>query len=264
MKMAAIELPGRRSAGPPWGVIAMVLAGVVALAAIGVLGYTALSASPGTTQVNLPGVAAAADTITVDATGQLAVTPDLMTVSLGVEVTRGSVRDALTTANAEANKLIDTLKAQGVDAKDIRTSDVSINPQYNYNVSPRAVTGYQASNIVSATLRDLSKSGGIIATAAESVGNDIVIRNVSLSHNSKPDEVKQARQLAVQDAQSKAGQYGSLTGRKVGKVLAISDDYVTFTAMPYQGGGIGGGGVPVEAGQGAVIARVKVTYALES
>ena len=261
--MASIELPSRRTSGPPWNVIALVVAGLVALAAVAVLGFTALTRSGATTQVNIPGVAAAADTITVDATGQLSVAPDLMTASIGVWVMRSSVRDALAASSSQAAKMVSTLKDQGVDAKDIQTARVSVNGSYDYASSSRRLIGYQASNMLTVTLRDLGKAGSVIAAAAEAVGNDFTIDNISLGHANKPEEISQARQLAIQDASSKAGQYASLTGRKVGKVLALSDDYVTFTSGPSQGGGFGGGGgVPVEPGQGAVVARVKVTYAL--
>lgn len=257
--MAAIQLPSRGARWrPAWGIIAVVAAGLVLLVAVGGLALSAMSR--GATQVSLPGVAAAADTVTIDATGQLAAAPNVATVSIGVRVQhQGSVRDALAGASTSATRLIDTLKAQGVDPKDIQTSYVSVDAEWNYT----ELAGYAASNMLTVKLRDVGKVGSVISAAGDAVGNGLVVQGISFNHEPSAEEARQARQLAVQDAAAKAAQYASMTGRKVGKVLAISDDYVSFTPFTQGGGGIGGG-VPVESGQGAVVARVKVTYALES
>ena len=90
-----------------------------------------------------------------------------MTVTMGVQTTDPSAQAALQRNNDRANALITALKAQGVAAKDIQTVDLNVSPNFDKNFH---VTGYSASNTVSAKLRDLSKAGEVIDAAALTVG----------------------------------------------------------------------------------------------
>ncbi|MDQ1491391.1 MAG: uncharacterized protein QOJ23_3905, partial [Actinomycetota bacterium] len=96
-------------------------------------------------------------------------TPDTLRVVLGVETRSPSAKDALTANNDKANALIDTLKSKGVQAKDIQTSQLSINP--TYDDKGQRITGYQVNNQVTATLHDIAGAGGLIDAAAGAVGD---------------------------------------------------------------------------------------------
>src|SRR3546814_10242117 len=49
------------------------------------------------------------------------------------------------------------------DLKDIRTSGISVNPQYEYGDNqPPTITGYQASNTVSIKVREIDKLGEVL------------------------------------------------------------------------------------------------------
>src|SRR5512135_3235024 len=67
-------------------------------------------------------------TINVTGSGQVNIAPDIAYITLGVHTEGASAADAVTENNAAAQKLIDTLKAAGVAAEDIRTTNFSIYP----------------------------------------------------------------------------------------------------------------------------------------
>src|SRR5262244_3604815 len=73
--------------------------------------------------------------------------PDIATISLGV-TTQGPNAAAAVTQNAQRmNALLDRLKRAGIAERDLQTSNISVNPQYEQreNQSPR-ITGYEANN----------------------------------------------------------------------------------------------------------------------
>lgn len=95
--------------------------------------------------------------ITVNGDGKVTVRPDTASLSLGVQATGRTATDALSQANISAAALIVALKAAGVLDDDIATSGLSIYPQYN--PTGVAVTGYQASNNVTVTVRQIAGTG---------------------------------------------------------------------------------------------------------
>src|SRR2546429_9153820 len=127
--------------------IALPLAvGLVALVA-----WAAAGPSPRTRTLVARPVAATGSTapkITVHGVGRVSGTPDLLTVVLGVETRAPKATDALPDNSRRANALVDLLKQRGVDKRDLQTSQLSINPQYDEK--GRVITGYDVSNLVTA------------------------------------------------------------------------------------------------------------------
>src|SRR3546814_7768314 len=61
------------------------------------------------------------------------------------------------------NKVMAAIKAAGIAEKDIRTSGISVNPQYKYGDNqPPTITGYQASNTVNIKVREIDKLGEVL------------------------------------------------------------------------------------------------------
>src|SRR3546814_16445318 len=72
------------------------------------------------------------------------------------------------------NKVMAAIKAAGIAEKDIRTSGISVNPQYKYGDNqPPTITGYQASNTVSIKVRKIDKLGDVLDALVASGGNTV-------------------------------------------------------------------------------------------
>src|SRR4051794_17338744 len=73
------------------------------------------------------------NTITVVGTGTVHTTPDIATIDVGADVTKPTVTEAFTEANAKVQAIIDALTAMGINAKDIQTSNLNVYPTSNPN-----------------------------------------------------------------------------------------------------------------------------------
>ena len=165
-------------------------------------------------------------TINVAGHGQVEGTPDVMTVTMGVQTIDPSAQAALQRNNDRANALISALKSHGVAAKDIQTVDLNVSPNFDKNFH---VTGYSASNTVSAKLRDLSKAGSVIDAAALTAGQDVRLQGVSFSIDNTSALVAKARADAITDALAQGKQLAAAAGVKVGAIRTIDD---TGTQLP--------------------------------
>ena len=132
-----------------------------------------------------------------------------------------SAKSALDANNSKANALIELLRRNGVANKDLRTSQLSINPVYNDRSS--AITGYQVDNTVQATLRDLGKAGTLLDAAVGTVGNAVRIQQISFSIGDDTALRAQARAQAVAQAKAQAGQLAQAAGVSLGAIRSLTE-----------------------------------------
>lgn len=162
-------------------------------------------------------------TISVSGTGRVTLSPDVADISVGVQVTALKVRDARSQAATKMTAVIAALKAAGIADKDIQTSNVSLSPVYDYsaNANPPRITGYQVSNTVTATVRDLDKVSdaldGAMAAGATSIGG------VDFRVDNQTAAAAQARDLAMKDAKAKADALAKAAGVSITGVSSISE-----------------------------------------
>jgi uncharacterized protein YggE len=156
--------------------------------------------------------------------GEVKSKPDLAIVTAGVVSQAPTARDALTANNAAMSKLLAALKAVPVEDRDIQTSNFLVNPRYDYgenNAQPPRITGYDVSNTVTVTLRNLEKLGGVLDTMV-TVGSNQV--NGVMFAVAQPQPLEdEARKRAVADAQRKAKLYAAAAGITLGPLVAISE-----------------------------------------
>jgi uncharacterized protein YggE len=147
--------------------------------------------------------------------------PDVATLSAGV-VTQAADANAAMRANAtQMDKVMAAIKAAGIAERDIRTSGISLNPQYKYveNQSP-TITGYQASNTVDLKVRDVARLGKVLDALVASGANQVNGPNFEID---QPEPVyDQARRDALQKAQARAEMYAKALGLKVRRIVSIS------------------------------------------
>lgn len=153
--------------------------------------------------------------------GRIRGVPDVLTMTMGVTSRGRTVGEALDRNNAAAAKVVDVLVDGGVDKRDLQTSNFSIGPVRDDRSGN--ITGYQASNVLTVTLRDLGRAGKLIDRAAEAGGDDVVVRGVQLGFDDTSDLVARARADAVKRARSQAEQLARAAGVELGEVLTINE-----------------------------------------
>ena len=114
-----------------------------------------------------PAAPAADRTIVVPGLGRLTVEPDVATVRLGVAITRPTATSTREAAAETMTAILEAIAAAGVERRDVRTSLVGLSPitDYSSERGPR-VTGYQLTNSVELTVRDLSAAGKVSTPAS--------------------------------------------------------------------------------------------------
>lgn len=209
----------------------------------------------------------AGDTVSVDGAGTVQGVPDRLTARFGVHATRASVHDALDAIAADARRLIGALHHAGVASRDIRSTDLELDPHYD-NHGQR--TGYDASEAVSATFDDVSTAGQGISDTASSAGNSATVDGLSFDLSSDTKLLARARSAAFADAKARAQQYADLTGRSLGAVRHITETVLApdgpqpqyYKGVDGATGAASAAPVPVQPGQQPVTVVVTVVWQL--
>jgi uncharacterized protein len=168
--------------------------------------------------------------VTVVGSGQVRGAPDILTAGVGVEVVAADVSGAVTQVNEKARQMIDAMVAAGVAAEDVRTSDLSVQPQYDSNGGPYgggAVTGYRATNSVQIIVRDLDKASGVLDAGIAAGGNAARLNTVSFDIDDDSQLLADARARAFEDAKSRAQQYADLSDTSLKNVITITEAHST-------------------------------------
>ena len=202
-------------------------------------------------------------TISVSGTGRVLVKPDVADISLGVHVERGKAKESEIAAAELMGKIVDALKAAGVADADIQTANLSLQPTYDYSSSKQFITGYATDNVVSITVRDLSKVGETVDAAVDAGATQV--NGISFRVDDQAKVEAQAREAAMKDAKSKADALASAAGVNITGVASISEvsspiptpyPYAVSAGAPAQDRAV----TPVEPGKVTLDVTVTVTY----
>ncbi|NUO78125.1 SIMPL domain-containing protein [Lysobacter sp. 5GHs7-4] len=194
----------------------LVLAATLALGAV-----TAMSANAQTAPAY---VATDGTLLSVSAESEVKRVPDIAVISTGV-VTQAADANGAMRANADQMaKVVAAIKAAGIADRDIQTSGVNLNPQYRYAENqPPVITGYQASNTVNLTVRDIAKLGKILDALVATGANQINGPTFDIDDKVKAVAYDEARRGAVEKAQARAEMYAKTLGMKVRRIVSISE-----------------------------------------
>ena len=165
-------------------------------------------------------VAASPRQVTVVGSGQVQGVPDTVIADVGIEAVAPDATSAMNQTSDRQQAVIGALTASGIDAKDISTTAVSLQPQYGEN---SVINGYRAGNSIQVKIRKLEAASGALATIISTGGNTTRINSVNFSIDDDSKLVRDARARAFDDAKNRAQQYAELSGLSLGKVISISE-----------------------------------------
>jgi len=203
--------------------------------------------------------------ISVSGTGEITGTPDTVSVDLGVSVLGNTVDEATSKAADAANAVIESLKANGVDAAEITTTNYSIYPEYDYRSDSQVLLGYRVNNTVRARISDVTNSGSVIDDASKAAGDAAMVSGISFSIEDDAAMVEAAREAAWNDAFKKASQLAELSGRALGPVVSISET-VSRPPVPVDFARIeaADAATPIEPGTASVSIDLQVEFSFGS
>jgi uncharacterized protein len=210
-------------------------------------------------------------TNTLTVSGQATVTspPDEAVVVLTVENDAATAPEAMDATSAQTQKVLDRLKAEGIEDSAIQTSSVTLYPvrTYDPNTGKETLAGYRAQNSIKVTSKDAATVGKVLTSGVETgvtlvSGPDWRLRDDSQA-------VNKALTQAVANARAKAEALAAAEGVSVGDVLVMNESSVQVPVVPiYRDMAASAEGskitpTPVSAGNLDVTASVTVTYAIK-
>lgn len=205
-------------------------------------------------------------TINVSGEGKINIGPDEALISISVETKGTNVADIKKENDGKIEAILKLIKKNNINKEDYQTQRVTLNPNYDYE---KKNSNYIAVQTIQILLRDLTQYDVLMEGL---VGNGVNrIDNVAFQSSKIKQLQSDARKLAVKDAKSKAEDFVSVLGQKVGKAITISDNSpnynpppIMYTSMKTMA--MSDGAAPRETlatGEIEIIANVSVSFVLE-
>jgi uncharacterized protein YggE len=204
--------------------------------------------------------------ITVRGNGSVTAKPDSLIMSVGVNLQESTIKAAQEKVSAAITAMTERLKAAGLEDKDFRTSQYTVETVMDFSTSPtgpkegtpQQISGFRVINMLEITFRDPAIAPEVLDELVAAGANTIYSGGYTFSDYAGIQ--KQAYDKALQDAQDRASRLASLSGLTLGKVISISESGVTPLTGVYDKVGLGGASGPIFPGQSTVGVDLIVTY----
>lgn len=206
-------------------------------------------------------------TFSVSAEGKVTVSPDIAKISFSVVSEGANPKNITDENNKKMNTAINFIKSQGIDEKDIKTTQYNLNPRYEYDekIKKTFISGYILTQAVLVKVRDLSKTAEILGGLPDLGINQI--GQISFEIDEPEKFLAEARNKAFDKAKEKAKEMAEKNGVKLGKVInfyeyqGYSQPVYRGLEMMSKGGGDSFASAPqIQTGTEEVIVNVSVTY----
>lgn len=238
---------------------------LVVLSSLAVLGFAACTPTPSTI---VTAGETRAPSLDVRATGKVSASPDRATVSAGVVTEGETARQAMMANATKMNSVFEELKAAGIAEKNIQTSQLSLQPRYNYKdrQTPK-IEGYEARNNVTAKSEDLQSVGAMLDALVKAGVNNI--GGIEFSVENPEDALNEARAQAIKNARAKAQAMADAAGVKLGQLQNMSEINTGTPPRPmmmqagYRGESMDSAPTPVAGGEQSLEVTVNLSYAIE-
>jgi hypothetical protein len=203
----------------------------------------------------------------VVATGEVTRVPDIVRVSAGVVTTAPTASGALAENAKRMESVRQALRRAGIADRDIQTSQLNLFPDYRQDerTQQQVLIGYRASNEVNVRFRDIAATGKILDALVAQGANQI--NGPSLGIDKPEAALDEARTKALTAARARAELYARATGKRVGRMLWISEGGGGGGPMPmFRDGGISAMAVSkteISPGEQSLSVTLNVSFELE-
>lgn len=196
--------------------------------------------------------------IITSATGEARVTPDRAQVFVGVQTRAATAAQAGADNARKTRAVIDAVKAKGIPAELIGTSEYNLYPEYDHErpreagAGPRVI-GYVANNTVRVEVRRIDQVGPIIDAALAAGAN--MVNMIQFTASNIDAARREALAQAVARARGDAEALAAAAGGSINTLLELNTQtppvrpYVTAQSMMRGAGAAMDVATPIEPGQ---------------
>ena len=208
-------------------------------------------------------------TTSVSAEGKVTVSPDIAKLSFSVVSEGANPKLLAENNNKKMNAAIDFVKSQGIEEKDIKTTEYNLVPRYEYDEKTRTsyITGYTLTQTVLVKVRDLNKVAEVLGGLPALGINQI--SSISFDIDEPEKYLGDARNQAFDKTKEKAEAMAEKNGVKLGRVINFYEyQPITYYGQTKMASGMGGAEaapvVPqIQPGSQEVTIQVSVTYEIK-
>lgn len=211
---------------------------------------------------NVATAAASTGKVTVNGMGEVRVQPDIAYVTIGYTNQHTDSRTAQSQNNAQVERIIEVIKSLGIADNDIQTTQFNIFPHYDHTSNNR-ITGYNVTNMLRITVRNLEQAGELVdmaVNAGANAGGDI-----QFSIADPSPHYERAMDLAIQNAISKANAIGNSLQVSISSPREVTELGGNFVPVLHESTRLishdaAAAGMPVQAGVLSVRADIQVVF----
>ena len=205
-------------------------------------------------------------TISVDGEGKVTAVPDIAELTFGVATgPRKTAKAAMDILTTTMNASFESVKALGIEEKDISTELLYLNPSYDWSDGQQTLRGYEANQQLRVKVRDLDKVSDVLSAVTNAGANQA--GGVTFTIDDPQALRAEAREKAIQNAQEKAQVLADQLGVNIVKLQNFNEGGGYSSPMPYMvkamegvGGGAMDAGVPLPPGEQEIQVNVNMTF----
>jgi len=218
-----------------------------------------------------------ANTITLSGHGEVFAVPDIANIYFTITKEGKTVKEAQDAVALVEKASLDSLKANNVEEKDIKTSDASFNPKYNYGepcfstegmmrpcFTSQKIVGYESSESITVKVRNTDDVGKIMQDLGALGVSNLSGPNFAIDDE---DALKaEARKKAIEDAKTKAEALAKDLGVRLGRIANFSESgypmpmYYGKDVTMMEAGGTVSAPAQIPKGENTITSDVTITY----
>jgi len=212
------------------------------------------------------------ETITIEGVGEVYAKPDVAVVVFSVRNEAKTVAGAMQENSGKMNEIIYSIKAEGVDEKDLKTISFNLYPRYEYiedeeDISQingnRVLVGYEIIQSLQIKIKDMGNIGSIIQQATNAGASQVGSLSFTIDDEDKYKE--EARRLAIEEAKNKAEQLAFQLGIKLLGIKSFSENIngISLGAHRASSDMFEIASPNIEVGQNKIEARISIVYKIK-
>ena len=224
---------------------------------------------------------ATTNTISFSGEGKVFAVPDIAAISFSILTEAETSKEAQDSNSAKSKQVVDFIKSQNIEDKDIKTTGYNVYPQYSYPQpcavgmsyperpfpcpdNEQKVTGYQVNQSFEVKIRDLEKVSAVLDGLVSAGANQV--NNLGFKVDKEEELKEQARELAIEDAKEKASTLKKQLGIRLGKIVNYNEGGyypIYFSETKAMDGRSGDDGPSVPTGENEIVVNVTITYQIK-
>lgn len=163
--------------------------------------------------------------VAISAIGTVLVQPDMVSFSIGFSHIAPTTKQAKEVVDNKLDEVMRILIDEDIGEEKIKTDGLSYEVAADWINGRYTPTGQRASQNISVTINNIVENPQKLPRILDRLSelDSVIVQNLRFDTENKAELFKESRKLAFEKSKEKAEQYAALAGRKLGRVLSISE-----------------------------------------